>query len=446
MITPNDVAAAKLALGARLAALRHAAGANQHAFARLVHTSRSSIANIERGRQLSTRDFWQRCDAVLHANGSLLRSYDDLRELQGRRHREAADSISAHREVEIHGLSVAPLEGVPEQSLNAALLVVLDGLRSALTVYRPVTGPVGSGRPLPAVWAATIELHEAYQRADYGAAARMLPTLLDDVNALVLATSGTRRVRALQTQAIAYIAASKLASKAGDGQLAWLAADRAAAAAQLSNGTALTAVAAYQAACALLRLPDKAAEAETIAVAAAEDIDPAAARADADLLSARGSLLLLAALTAGRRNDGRAARMYLKEAAALAEQLGGDGNRLWTAFGPTNVAVHEVSTAVALRQPDDAIRIGERLDTSRLPNPLVGRRTQVHLDLAAANAQRPDGDALAVLHLLEAERVAPQTVHVNVTARTLLTTMLARERRAATPGLRPLAQRVGVAT
>jgi transcriptional regulator with XRE-family HTH domain len=445
MITAQDVGLAKQALGAQPAALRHAAGVNQHAFAKLVHTSRSSIANIERGRQVSTRDFWQRCDVVLRAHGSLIRNYDELQELQARRHREAADALSAYREVDNDGIPVAALNGVPEQSLNEALVVVLEGLRSALTVYRPVTGPVGTGRRFPAVLTATIELHEAYQRADYGAAARALPTLLDDVNALVLVTSGTRRVRVLQTQAMAYIAASKLASKVGDGQLAWLAADRAASSAQLSNGAALTAVAAYQAAGALLLLPGKAAEAETVAVAAAEDIGPAAAQADAELLSARGSLLLLAALTAGRRNDGPAARMYLNEAAALAEQLGGDGNRLWTAFGPTNVAVHEVSTAVALGRPDDAIRIGEVLDTSRLPGPLVGRRTQVHLDLAAANAQRPDGDAMAVLHMLEAERVAPQTVYVNARARTLLTTMLARERRVVTPGLRPLAERAGVA-
>jgi Helix-turn-helix domain len=43
---------------------RCAAGPNQHDFAKLVFTSRSSIANIERGRPVSTRDFWERCDAV----------------------------------------------------------------------------------------------------------------------------------------------------------------------------------------------------------------------------------------------------------------------------------------------------------------------------------------------------------------------------------------------
>jgi hypothetical protein len=129
----------------------------------------------------------------------------------------------------------------------------------------------------------------------------------------------------------------------------------------------------------------------------------------------------------------------------MATWLGQDENRLWTAFGPTNVVIHEVSVAVALGQLDKAIRIGELLDTAQLPNPLLGRRAQVHLDLAAASTGRPGGDPYAVLHLIEAERVAPQAVYVNASARSLLTELLGRERRAVTAGLRPLAQRAGVA-
>jgi len=102
MITPRDVAAAKEALGAQLAALRHAVGSNQHVFAKQVFTSRSSIANIERGRQLSTRDFWQRCDEVLHAGGALVRGYDELRALEAQQQRETADAIAAKRATKIH--------------------------------------------------------------------------------------------------------------------------------------------------------------------------------------------------------------------------------------------------------------------------------------------------------------------------------------------------------
>ena len=47
-------------------------------------------------------------------------------------------------------------------------------------------------------------------------------------------------------------------------------------------------------------------------------------------------------------------------------------------------------------------------------------------------------------NLLEAERVAPETLRYNRVVRGLMREMLSRERRAATPGLRGLAQRAGV--
>jgi hypothetical protein len=49
-----------------------------------------------------------------------------------------------------------------------------------------------------------------------------------------------------------------------------------------------------------------------------------------------------------------------------------------------------------------------------------------------------------VLHLLQAEQLTPQLLRVGPPARALIQGLLARERRAATPGLRALADRVGV--
>ncbi|WP_168215284.1 hypothetical protein [Micromonospora sp. MH33] len=49
-----------------------------------------------------------------------------------------------------------------------------------------------------------------------------------------------------------------------------------------------------------------------------------------------------------------------------------------------------------------------------------------------------------MLHLLEAERVGAEVVYANVQARALLLDLLAKERRAPTPGLRPLAERAGL--
>jgi hypothetical protein len=89
------------------------------------------------------------------------------------------------------------------------------------------------------------------------------------------------------------------------------------------------------------------------------------------------------------------------------------------------------------------MQLGETIDTGSLPAVLRGRRSQVHLDLGWAAAGQGD-DTLAVLHLLEAERIAAQAASRNASARTLLGTLLARERQSATPGLRGLASRAGL--
>ena len=90
------------------------------------------------------------------------------------------------------------------------------------------------------------------------------------------------------------------------------------------------------------------------------------------------------------------------------------------------------------------MEIGTRLDTSRLPAVLVGRRAQVHVDLATAALMSAGDRSVSVLHLLEAERVAAEMVYANVQARAILLDLLAKERRGATPGLRPLAERAGL--
>jgi DNA-binding XRE family transcriptional regulator len=162
-----------------------------------------------------------------------------------------------------------------------------------------------------------------------------------------------------------------------------------------------------------------------------------------ELLSVRGSLLLLLAIVATRRGDHNTARRALHNTGQLAEQLGDEGNWLWTAFGPTNVAIHQLSTQSALGDAKKMAQIAEIINTDALPAVLRGRRSQVHIELAWSAAGHAD-DAVAVLHLLEAERVAQQTVTRNSSARALLGILLARERRRVTPGLRALASRAGV--
>ena len=80
---------------------------------------------------------------------------------------------------------------------------------------------------------------------------------------------------------------------------------------------------------------------------------------------------------AARGSDRRGADQLLDEAERTAERLGDERNDFWFAFGPTNVRIHAVALAVEVGDPDETIRLGESLDTSRLPAGVRGRRSAV---------------------------------------------------------------------
>lgn len=118
----------------------------------------------------------------------------------------------------------------------------------------------------------TTEVHLRYQSADYGAATRVLPSLITSVDGLVAESRGDERRRAPELQSSVYVAAAKLVTKVGNAVLAWLTADRAAGAALHAESPALGAAAAYQVACAFLK-NDRLDEAETIALITAENLE-----------------------------------------------------------------------------------------------------------------------------------------------------------------------------
>ncbi len=407
----------------RLCQRRKALGYSQERLAELLGVERSTVVRWENAE--TDPQPWHR-NRIANALGVTLEQLDDM----------LVDvSVAAHR-----GQAVKNIERDPASA--AARPDLLSGLRTFLASY--LTGSTGPSPSLIEVRRAVGRVHNRYQRASYTSAARLLPTVLGQATALSTSASGNHRNSAFRLLAAAYIAASKLAAKLGDGEAALLTADRASTAARIADDQALAAVAAYQAICGLLRQPGRAAEAEQVARTSIDRLASSRPVTDLDLLSAHGALMLLAAVMAARRGDPTQAGQFLTRADGLATTLGADRNRLWTGFGPTNVLIHAVSAAVRAGNADRAVELGTRLNTSRLPPVLVGRRAQVHVDLAAAALMSSGDRSVAVLHLLEAERVAAEMVHANVQARTLLIDLLAKERRTATPGLRPLAERAGL--
>ena len=240
----------------------------------------------------------------------------------------------------------------------------------------------------------------------------------------------------------AYVVAAKLVTKLGADDLAILAADRATNAAVDAESLLARGMAGYQVACALLRA-DQLDDAERVAVELGEELTGSARSDDPSLVSVAGALWLIGAIIAARRTDRGEASLRLDQAEALAGLLGEDGNHAWTGFGPTNVAIHRVGVAAELGDAGEALRTAAAVDLERLPAGLLSRRAQVNLDLAWAQAQRRR-DAEATLHLLEAERIAPQVIRHNVIAQEIVREMLARGSRRQTTALSRLAERAGL--
>ena len=178
-------------------------------------------------------------------------------------------------------------------------------------------------------------------------------------------------------------------------------------------------------------------------MSAAGALEQAMTTSSAEYLSMYGGLHLAAASAAAACYDRSLAPGLLMKARAIAERLGKDANLMGTAFGPVNVGIHTLSVSVRLGDARRAVEIGESLDAEVIPRGLIGRRTQVHLDLARAYSMRRQ-DPAAVNTLLRAERLSPQLVRFDARPRELITGLLRREHRASTPELRPLARRAGI--
>jgi DNA-binding XRE family transcriptional regulator len=94
----DEIADFRLALGRLLADSRKAVGYSQEALAPLTGYARSTVANVEIGRQSVPRDFWTRCDEALGTAGTLTAQYDELERHVAMTRREAARTAQAERQ------------------------------------------------------------------------------------------------------------------------------------------------------------------------------------------------------------------------------------------------------------------------------------------------------------------------------------------------------------
>lgn len=157
-------------------------------------------------------------------------------------------------------------------------------------------------------------------------------------------------------------------------------------------------------------------------------------------LSVYGTLLLVGSMAAARFGDGSRTAGYLQEADSAAQRLGTDSNCLWTAFGPTNVAIHRVNTAMELGDVQTALDSGLSLNTDKVP---AERQVRYLLDIARAYSLTGNRDE-ALRTTLTAERIAPEQVRQHYLTRRIVMTLMQSTPRKPTIELERLADRVRV--
>jgi transcriptional regulator with XRE-family HTH domain len=304
----------------------------------------------------------------------------------------------------------------------------IPALRAALRDYRhlsPALARIRQDEPpsLNDLERDIAEIWTSYQRSGYGQLARRLPVLVDECLTAERAFDGDDGRRANALTAYVHHVATLFLTKLGESDLAWIAASRGLAAANASEDHVVIGSLSRAAAHALTSNGEYR-QAREVGAAAAKYLQPLLAAPTPQLLSVYGTLHLMCALSAARDDDRQTARTHLAEAGDTAKRLGSDANFIWTAFGPTNVTIHQVCVALEFGDVQRAIAIGPGLDTSRLP---IERRVRHSIEVARAYLRYNQVDE-ALMELLNAEQIASDQVRYHRLSRMLVREILSRTR------------------
>ncbi|WP_150236410.1 helix-turn-helix domain-containing protein [Nocardiopsis quinghaiensis] len=345
----------------------------------------------------------------------------------------------------------APLDGVPSSTPgslspqpsfpSADFMLNLDELASALT---PHAVPPSASTPPFSLAELAQETRQAkadYQGCRYAAVSRRIPRLLNALEQHDPGHDDAVRQRLHHIQADAYHVAASVLLKCDERGLAWLAADRSFRAAEATHDPVLIGSSTRVYVRALMR-ERRYRTAVDLAASGAERVHRQTHPFTSASLSVYGSLLLSGAAAAAKREDRDSSLSLLTEAQEAARRLGGDHNHRWTAFGPTNVLLHRVSTAVDLGDAGRAVEQARRIQPEHVR--LAERRVVLHVDTARALTQWGKLRE-AYTELTAAENLAPEELKERPVAHHLIEELSARSSGHLKRGLTQLADRVGVA-
>jgi transcriptional regulator with XRE-family HTH domain len=406
------VASTAQLVGEQIAYHRKRLGLSQVELAGLIGRSDSWVSQVERG----------------------VRAIDRLSVLQ-----KVADAL---------GVPVAELRGgeLADTDSSDTRPEAFESLRLTLTGH-PAAGAVLGDTPSAVTDDQVLKLQELHSQVwPLVHASRyndLAPLVADLVPRLEQAVRGkataeqARAARELLTDT--YQAVAAMLAKVGEGDAAWIAADRAAFVAESTGNPLAVAASLFRMTHVFLSL-GLLAQAQAVASATASGLDRMSATPEA--LSLRGAFRLVLAIAAARENDRAQAYAYLDQARDIADQIGEDRNDYGTEFGPTNTALHAVAVAVELGDAGHALDLARKIEPEQLS---AERQARYSIDLASAHAMRRQiGESLRYLQV--AEKLTPEQTRAHRVARAVARDLLQLSGSRVRPELRELAERFGVAS
>ncbi|MFK8907574.1 helix-turn-helix domain-containing protein [Streptomyces sp. YS-3] len=351
------------ALGRKIAFHRKRRGLSQKEFAGLLERSEAWVSQVERGvRRVDRMTVLEKVAQVLDL---------PIAELAAE-----APIIASVAEEESPGAGRLRLVLSAAHSLKA----VLD---------RQHTSP-----DVPALRAEVDHAWELTHQGNYADLAELLEGLVPRLEAATRSVPEADRPELFRLLAAMYHTCSGALANLGEPEAAWIAVDRAVVAAERADDPLLMAAGEFRLSIVFLgaRHFEQAAQASGTA---ADALGPLADSGQVEAVALRGALTLQRAVAAARLNLADEAYGYLRDARAMAEQVGDGRNDYNTEFGPTNIGLHEVAVAVDLGDAGVALRAAQSVDASGLS---AERQTRFQIDVARAHAQRRQvTDAVAAL-------------------------------------------------
>lgn len=410
-------AEARRAFGARVAHLRKQRGMKQDELGAAIGRTASWVSQVERGIQPVVRlDVLQLLADGLGVSVQVLSPDAPA----------AVSSPPAAAEIE-----------EPNDLDEARLLIsghpALDVLLSDDAAETPDLAALGMA--VDEVWALT-------HAARFAELSSMLGRLIPRLERATRTGDPATRRDAQTLLSATYQALAAAFVRQDEADAAWLAADRSIRAAEMSEQPLQVFAGIFRLAQAFVRLK-RLDQAEHAASSAVNALKPhtSGTSAEPEALSVLGSLHLVLALIHARAGQRFQAREEISHARGVAKRLGEDRNDFNLEFGPTNVEIQAVSTAVDLGDAGEALDIGQAIDPASLS---AERRSRLFMDLGRAHAQRRHiGEALDCL--LRAEELAPETVRTHVAARQTIRELVLIAGRKSAPELAALAERANVA-